>query len=876
MKYKILFTKMLFLSCLAVALGFALGGCSDDDEGLQAGYGHVQFKLFKSGSYQSGKTATSRAGTNELEYLREAQKMKIVLIGEDGKEIIQTVGLNAMGSDSELGLRSENLELMAGKYTVVGFYLYKIEEQDLEQILSGEPEEPTVVTVVNGGLAMQDIAIKVVERGGVKFTLKKKIVPASRDVENADKFIFSDVCFATIWVRDEFSKVKTAYKMVPCEYTEKAGANREDYAIAVSDSLLMLKAGTYSVTSYELHDKNKKRLDADVVAEGSTFKVVDNQTTEAEVPVNLYESAEYIQDYLALREIWEALDGPNWRNSSTAYPIGVNWNFEKEVDMWGDQPGVVTNDKGRIINIDLGSFGAKGDIPACLGRLTELKILSLGTHSDAIGGDFVKQLSKPMTHQQRELCRNDYYNSFLKEDRRAILSEPMKLGLKLQGKPVDEQKEIGMGRGATTRDVSPGNLSNGICGIPKDIEKLTKLQQLYIANGAFVGFAEGTDLSGLTDLTDMELYNCPSMEELPEALFTLPNLALLNLANNPQIPSAVFEEGLKKFAEGASQEDIQLLYLGYNNLTTLPKEFKNLKKISKLDCVHNKIKKIPAFGKSVSFVQLTMDYNQIEEVPTAEDGYFCGFEDIETFSFAHNKIKVFPDTFDAKSKFTIGTIDFSYNEITEFQNAENFRGMNTSTLTLTGNKLTKFPSLLFNKGSRIDALLLSGNGMTDFPDGSLKGSESFYLVTLDLSYNKLSKLPKELEEQAAVTLPYLYGVDLSNNCFDKFPVGILNVDHLTTLVLRNQRNEKGDRLLRDWPKGISMCPSLRILYLAGNDFRKIDDTISPNIFMFEIKDNPNISIDVSGVCNYIQAGYYQLIYDPTQDIRGCDILDLVK
>lgn len=876
MKYKILFTKMLFLSCLAVALGFAFGGCSDDDEGLQTGYGHVQFKLFKSGSYQSGKTATSRAGTNELEYLRDAQKMKIILIGEDGKEIIQTVGLNALGSDSELGLRSENLELMAGKYTVVGFYLYKIKGQDLEPILSGEPEEPTVVTVINGGLAMQDIAIKVVERGGVKFTLKKEMVPTSRAVENADKFIFSDVCFATIWVRDDFSQVVTSYNNIPCEYTEKAGADRKDYAIAVSDSLLMLKAGTYSVTSYSLLDKNKKPLDTDEAADGTTFKVTDNQTTTVEVPVKLYRSAEYIQDYLVLYEIWKALDGPNWRNTSTAYPIGVNWNFEKEVDMWGDQPGVVTDSKGRIINIDLGSFGAKGDIPASLGRFTELKILSLGTHSDLIGGDFVKQLSKPMTYQQRELCRSDYYNSFLKKDLKATLSEPMKLGLKLQGKPVEEQKEIGMKRGATTRDVSPGNLSNGIRKVPKEIGNLTKLQQLYIANGKFVDFEAGTDLSGLADLTDMELYNCPSMMALPEALFDLPNLALLNLANNPQIPSAVFEEGLKKFAEGASKEKIQLLYLGYNNLTTIPGEFKNLKKIAKLDCVHNKITKIPAFGKSVSFVQLTMDYNQIEEVPLANDGYFCGYEDIETFSFANNKIKVFPNTFDAKSKFTIGGIDFSNNEITEFQDEETFRGMNASTLTLSGNKLKKFPGFLFNKGSRIDALLLSGNDITEIPDGSFKGSEAFYLVTLDLSYNFLSKLPKELEEQAAVTLPYLYGVDLSNNCFDRFPTGLLNVDHLTTLVLRNQRNEKGDRLLRDWPKGISLCPSLRILYLAGNDFRKIDDTISPNIFMFEIRDNPNISIDVSGVCNYIQAGYYQLIYDPTQDIRGCDILDLEK
>jgi hypothetical protein len=28
------------------------------------------------------------------------------------------------------------------------------------------------------------------------------------------------------------------------------------------------------------------------------------------------------------------------------------------------------------------------------------------------------------------------------------------------------------------------------------------------------------------------------------------------------------------------------------------------------------------------------------------------------------------------------------------------------------------------------------------------------------------------------------------------------------------------------------------------------------------------------VCDYIAAGYYLLIYDKTQDIRGCDYLDL--
>jgi hypothetical protein len=63
-------------------------------------------------------------------------------------------------------------------------------------------------------------------------------------------------------------------------------------------------------------------------------------------------------------------------------------------------------------------------------------------------------------------------------------------------------------------------------------------------------------------------------------------------------------------------------------------------------------------------------------------------------------------------------------------------------------------------------------------------------------------------------------------------------------------------------------------YIGSNDLGKIEDTISPYILLFEIKDNPNISIDLSEVCPYIEMGYYELIYDSTQNIRGCDALNL--
>ena len=57
-----------------------------------------------------------------------------------------------------------------------------------------------------------------------------------------------------------------------------------------------------------LERNDNVRLKGEIV----TFDVEDNKTTDAKVPVRLDESDEYLQDYYALKAIWESLDGPNW------------------------------------------------------------------------------------------------------------------------------------------------------------------------------------------------------------------------------------------------------------------------------------------------------------------------------------------------------------------------------------------------------------------------------------------------------------------------------------------------------------------------------------------------------------------------------------
>ena len=883
MKTEILFIRMFVLSCILFILGFTVGSCSDDDDAvLQAGYGYAQFKLYKSGLAETKKT---RASTNELNYLRDAQKMKIVLINQDdGTEVVQTVGLEAMGDDSEFGLRSEKLQLMAGTYQIVGFYLFKADgtAQELKQILSGEPYEKTIITVINGGLAVQDIHVKVVNRGIVKFTVTKNFLPSTRATLGED-YLFSDIKYINVTVQEQFTKKDTTFSNVSVEYTEKLDGNGTKISVAVSDSLFRLPAGKYKVKNYTTIKKNKSSLEYGEV-NGADFEVSDNVTTEVKIPVNFSKTTGSIKDYLILKEIWEALKGPaipeknqkGWSYSGVTYPLGTNWDFNKDIDLWGEQPGVGLDEKGRVIGLTIGAFGPEGDIPASLGELTELRTLSLGNHSEQVGDNIIeKTIGTELTEVQKNSVRNDFYNKFVKKDMASYFSEPIQAALKWQKEGIPSRFSQADVKSEASRpslkDVPVNRLTNGIHRIPASIGNLVNLQYLYIANGKFEGFEPGTNLSKLENLTDLEIYNCPSMKKLPEELQQLPNLQSFNLASNPNLGD--FHEDLGEFVASENiSKTLQIFYLTYNNLTVLP-DMSMVKKLGKLDCAYNKIKKIEkAFGSDVVLVQLSMDYNQIEELPRDGSGSFCGYADVESFSFAHNKLKKFPNIFSSQSIYVMSSVNFSFNEIDGFEGEEDgtFKGVNANTIALGGNKLKKFPDILFKTNSQVSVLGLNGNGIEEIPKGTFSASKYSYMMkTLDLTYNKLSKLPDDFNGK---NMPFLYGVDTSNNRFTEVPTGPMDAATLTVYAVRSQRDENGNRLLRKWPSNISLCPSLRQFCIGGNDLRKITDTISPYVIVFEIKDNPNISLNLSNVCNMIKAGAYLLIYDPEQDIRGCDYL----
>lgn len=876
--------NILYLLTVLIAF-FAMGlvGCSDDDAAQQNElYGYVQFKLYKSESAE-GQGATATRAVERLDKLSDAHKIKVVLQGNNST-ITQTLLLNSYNSDvAEYGLRSDKMKLITGDYKVLGYTLYNTVE---EELLSADVAN-CKFTVVAGGLVTADLSVAVAGRGKVSFKIVKNIEAVTRAIEDGDVFPFSNIASVDVTVQNKFTLEKVKFSNLVTKYVEDfnndvaPGLNSETSYLQC-DSVLWLDAGTYNVHSFTAYsDKKGKKLLGEVYNTiDATFAVADNELSkDVEVPFDIKGTEEYIKDYVALKEIWEALDGPNWKYAGIVNPKGCNWHFNKDIDLWGEQPGVQLHGDGRVATISLEGFGAKGIVPAAIGQLTELAILYLGSHSEQLGGHIFPE----MTEEQKMVVRMDYEKNYLQKDFRTCLSEEWQQTIE------HDENEKPILKAVQPKAIQFGDKTNQITGISKALMRCTQLQQLYIANSPITSenffvddidenheYADEEDTwswENFTNLTDMEIYNCTEMTSLPmDMLSKLPELQIINLACLKGIPAEQLRSDWIAFINGNSGSKIQGIYMGYNNLKELPEheDLKKMVKLGLLDLTNNQIEKLHPFGKEINLATLYLDYNKIKEVPNV-DGYFCGFSQMETFSISHNELTVFPDIFNARAADVFQSLNFSNNKISKFENGENFRGINAQQVNLSNNRLETFPGVLFSTGSPIGYLVLSGNGMKEIPNGSLKGSNAYLLEAIDLSYNKLTKLSDDFY---ARNLPYLTGIDLSYNCFEEFPTEPLSISGLVRYFIRYQSDEKGNRCLREWPTGLWQHIGLRYFFIGGNDLRKIDDTTPYNLYFFEIADNPNITINVSDVCDYIYYGYYWLIYDKTQDIRGCDALEL--
>lgn len=855
MKFEKRNLTLLILALLSSVLLFT--GCTDEAEPVsEPGYGYVQFHLFKKGSY-------TKAG-DKLEYLRDAAKIRVTLRSQDNDIITPVAVVEAVDKNlSEWGLQTAKIRLIAGKYTMTAYEIYDGLDNS---VLVGAPSETVVLDVKANGIVSEDIALNVVDRGWAKFRLVKdlsEIVGTKAGKDGADEHPFYGIQSVDLTVKNkntgeitEITNIEVTHKFVD---GEKAADPDYISGICVSDTLVALKGGTYTVTKFRTYfDYFRKVYETSTNVAENEFVVKDNQETDADVPVTLHTTSGHVQDALALREIWEALDGPNWR---------IKWEFNCDVDAWTANTGVQILGNGRVASLDLTGTGAKGAMPAAIAKLTELRKLTLGTigYNAAAGGTTVTT-GRKLTYFTPEDHEADRRLTIGTRDPRSRFSKELQQSFEIAGDPVKPGVKSLSERMPVM--YKPEVNATDIVSLPDEINQLKNLEHITIAFSPIKTFP--ADMSGLTALTDVEIFACTELAEFPKGLATCPKLTSLTYSFNVNTAVSSMEEGISAINNGPASKTIQLLYFPNQRIDNMP-DLSNIPRLSVLVIQGCGLKSFTApFSKDQFFVQFMASDNELTSLPRDEKGNFLAYNaETEEVNFSGNKFTELPDIFDAKSAYQVGTVDFSKNQIASVEHGDAYRGIKAATFDISYNKLKELPVQLFGtSSSSISYLKIDGNGMEKISKEAIEGKYTYRTTTISMAYNKLKSLPDEFD---SLTFPYLSGIDMSYNRFDYFPYTAVNNQYLSVFIFRHQRDADGDRCMRTWPAGIGQAlAGLRALYLGSNDIRVVTDQLSYMIYNLDIQDNPNISIDVSAVCSYIKSGWFNLMYSPGQDIRGCD------
>lgn len=855
MKFEKRNLTLLILALLSSVLLFT--GCTEEAEPVsEPGYGYVQFHLFKKGSY-------TKAG-DKLEYLRDAAKIRVTLRSQDNDIITPVAVVEAVDKNlSEWGLQTAKIRLIAGKYTMTAYEIYDGLDNS---VLVGSPSETVVLDVKPNGIVSEDIALNVVDRGWAKFRLVKdlsEIVGTKAGKDGADEHPFYGIQSVDLTVKNkntgeitEITNIEVTHKFVD---GEKAADPDYISGICVSDTLVALKGGTYTVTKFRTYfDYFRKVYETSTNVAENEFVVKDNQETDADVPVTLHTTSGHVQDALALREIWEALDGPNWR---------IKWEFNCDVDAWTANTGVQILGNGRVASLDLTGTGAKGAMPAAIAKLTELRKLTLGTigYNAAAGGTTVTT-GRKLTYFTPEDHEADRRLTIGTRDPRSRFSKELQQSFEIAGDPVKPGVKSLSERMPVM--YKPEVNATDIVSLPDEINQLKNLEHITIAFSPIKTFP--ADMSGLTALTDVEIFACTELTEFPKGLATCPKLTSLTYSFNVNTAIPSMEEGISAINNGPASKTIQLLYFPNQRIDNMP-DLSNIPRLSVLVIQGCGLKSFTApFSKDQFFVQFMASDNELTSLPRDEKGNFLAYNaETEEVNFSGNKFTELPDIFDAKSAYQVGTVDFSKNQIASVEHGDAYRGIKAATFDISYNKLKELPVQLFGtSSSSISYLKIDGNGMEKISKEAIEGKYTYRTTTISMAYNKLKSLPDEFD---SLTFPYLSGIDMSYNRFDYFPYTAVNNQYLSVFIFRHQRDADGDRCMRTWPAGIGQAlAGLRALYLGSNDIRVVTDQLSYMIYNLDIQDNPNISIDVSAVCSYIKSGWFNLMYSPGQDIRGCD------
>ncbi|KAK8837741.1 hypothetical protein M9Y10_036276 [Tritrichomonas musculus] len=180
------------------------------------------------------------------------------------------------------------------------------------------------------------------------------------------------------------------------------------------------------------------------------------------------------------------------------------------------------------------------------------------------------------------------------------------------------------------------------------------------------------------------------------------------------------------------ENKVKYLYLSGNKFTSLPE---NLNELIVIDLSRNQMKSLMPINVSKALMT---------------------YSNLKTLYLSDNQLTNFNDFFESKS---IETLDLLQNRFSEFPNNFFVKLPNLKTLYFDCNFLKVFPK---QQSETLSSLTMSLNNIESIELSSIVFSQ---LASLDLSKNKIQKIPKDFSK----SFPILHDINLSNNFISELP-----------------------------------------------------------------------------------------------------------
>lgn len=228
-------------------------------------------------------------------------------------------------------------------------------------------------------------------------------------------------------------------------------------------------------------------------------------------------SGDLKSDSLALVDLYQSLDGDHWTTSD-------GWCSAKPLAEWANVTVATVGAQPRVVALNLGANGLRGQLPKSLGKLTALESLSL-QYNRELTGEIPEELYDLKALRSLRLGMTSLTGGL--SDR---LGQLKKLDtLDLRTSPYD-LSQWWQGDMATAKDHRP-NKSTLSGTVPRSIGELRELKYLDLSHQKFTGELP-SEIGQLQKLDSLIAFGCSFSGELPEALGNLVHLQYLSLGDN--------------------------------------------------------------------------------------------------------------------------------------------------------------------------------------------------------------------------------------------------------------------------------------------------------------------------------------------------------